>query len=56
MLRIMGGKISVSKEAIPYEPYDPRIKMLGDVKEKDEQLETPRLQSHGYRVIPKDEH
>jgi hypothetical protein len=37
MSRIVGGRSSVSKEAIPDDPYDPRIEVLGDVKGKVEQ-------------------
>jgi hypothetical protein len=37
MSRIVGGRSLTPKEEIPHEPYDPRIKVMGDVKGKFEQ-------------------
>jgi hypothetical protein len=36
MMRIARGRSSVSKEAIPDDPYDPRLEVLGDFKGKVE--------------------
>jgi hypothetical protein len=38
MLREIGGRSSASKESIPDEPYDPRIKIFEDFKEKTEKV------------------
>jgi hypothetical protein len=37
MPRVEGGQSSTPKEEIPDEPYDPRVKVMGDVKGKAKQ-------------------
>jgi hypothetical protein len=38
ILRETEGQSSTPKEAIPDEPYDPRIEIFGDVKGRTEQV------------------
>jgi hypothetical protein len=38
MPRATGSQISMSKDAVPDEPYDPRVEVVGDLKGKVEQV------------------
>jgi hypothetical protein len=38
MSRAIGSRTAMSKDAVPDEPYDPRVEVVGDLKGKVEQV------------------